>query len=63
MIFYQGELFRGWQGNLLIGALRGQALVRLQLAGNKIIGEERLLTEQESGSAPSRRDPTACFIC
>lgn len=45
MIFYQGELFRGWQGNLLVGALRGQALVRLQLEGDKIIGEERLLTE------------------
>jgi glucose/arabinose dehydrogenase len=46
MLFYRGELFRGWQGDLLIGALRGRALVRLQLAGDKIIGEERLLTEQ-----------------
>lgn len=45
MTFYQGELFRGWQGDLRIGALRGQSLVRLQLAGDKIIGEKRLLTE------------------
>ena len=44
MHFYQGELFKEWQGDLLVGALRGQALLRLRLAGDKIISEERLLT-------------------
>jgi glucose/arabinose dehydrogenase len=34
----------GWKGSLLIGALRGQALVRLTLDGRKVVGEERLLT-------------------
>ncbi|MGE6125008.1 PQQ-dependent sugar dehydrogenase [Aeromonas rivipollensis] len=45
MTFYQGALFKEWQGDLLVGALRGQALLRLRLAGDKIISEERLLTD------------------
>lgn len=45
MHFYQGELFKEWRGDLLVGALRGQALLRLRLAGDKIISEERLLTD------------------
>jgi glucose/arabinose dehydrogenase len=43
MAFYTGERFPSWRGNLLVGALRGQMLVRLQLDGEKVIGEERLL--------------------
>jgi aldose sugar dehydrogenase len=45
MTFYQGELFKGWQGDLLVGALRGQALMRLKLEGDKIVSQERLLTD------------------
>ncbi len=43
MAFYQGELFAAWQGNLLVGALAGQMLVRLTLDGETVTGEERLL--------------------
>lgn len=43
MAFYQGQPFAQWQGNLLVGALRGQMLVRLALDGTKIKQEERLL--------------------
>ena len=32
MTFYQGSLFDGWQGNLLIAALNPGAVVRLVLA-------------------------------
>ena len=45
MTFYQGDLFREWQGDLLVGALRGQALLRLHLDGDKIVSAERLLTD------------------
>ncbi|MNY68848.1 Soluble aldose sugar dehydrogenase YliI precursor [compost metagenome] len=45
MTFYRGELFKAWQGDLFVGALRGQALLRLRLAGDKILSEERLLTD------------------
>lgn len=43
MAFYQGQPFARWQGSLLLGALRGQMLVRLSLDGTRVAGEERLL--------------------
>ena len=43
MAFYTGDPFPGWQGNLLIGALKDEMLVRLELNGEKVIREERLL--------------------
>ena len=39
--FYRGDLFAGWQGDLLIGAMRPPALVRLQLEDGRVTGEER----------------------
>ena len=44
MAFYTGDLFPGWKGNLLVGALAGQHLARLVLDGEKIVAEEQLLT-------------------
>jgi glucose/arabinose dehydrogenase len=44
MAFYTGNLFPAWKGNLFIGALRGELLVRLELDGEKVVKEERLLT-------------------
>ena len=35
MIFYQGAVFPDWQGSLLIGGLRSQALVQVTLAGGQ----------------------------
>ncbi len=46
MAFYTGEKFPAWRGNLFIGALRGQMLVRLALDGDRIVREERLLENQ-----------------
>jgi glucose/arabinose dehydrogenase len=46
MAFYTGTAFPGWKGNLLVGALRGQALHRLELSGEKVVREERLLQGQ-----------------
>jgi glucose/arabinose dehydrogenase len=43
MAFMTGDLFPAWRGNLLVGALAGQALVRLELDGEKIVKEERML--------------------
>ena len=41
MIFYQGSLFP-WKGNILASSLAG-SIVRLEMAGGKVTGEERLL--------------------
>ena len=43
MAFYMGDRFPRWKGNLFVGALRDQMLVRLVLAGEKVVTEERLL--------------------
>lgn len=39
--FYRGDLFP-WRGDLLIGGLRSQAIVRLELDGERVVGEERI---------------------
>jgi len=46
MAFVGGNQFPRWRGNLLVGALRGQMLVRLELDGEKVLHEERLLQGQ-----------------
>jgi glucose/arabinose dehydrogenase len=43
MAFYTGDLFAKWKGNLFVGALKFQLLVRLELDGEKVTKEERLL--------------------
>ncbi|MCW5581457.1 MAG: PQQ-dependent sugar dehydrogenase [Luteimonas sp.] len=47
MAFYEGDAFPPWRGNLFIGALAGQALIRLELDGDRIVHEERLLQGRE----------------
>ncbi len=42
MAFYTGELFPQWTGNLFVGALKFQMLVRLVLDGTTVVHEERL---------------------
>jgi glucose/arabinose dehydrogenase len=42
MTFYSGSLFPAWRGNLFVGALAGELLVRLELEGEKVLKEERL---------------------
>ncbi|MEX0628813.1 MAG: PQQ-dependent sugar dehydrogenase, partial [Cucumibacter sp.] len=43
MAFYDGDLFPEWQGDLLVGALKFELLVRLELDGDKVVAEERLV--------------------
>jgi len=43
MAFYAGDKFPRWRGDLFVGALKDQMLVRLKLDGEKVIREERLL--------------------
>ncbi|OJY44434.1 MAG: hypothetical protein BGP08_13440 [Rhizobiales bacterium 64-17] len=45
MAFYTGDLLARWKGNLFIGALRDQMLVRLTLDGRRVTGEEHFLKE------------------
>ena len=43
MSFYTGERFPNWKGDLFVGSLKFGLLVRLDVDGNKIVGEERML--------------------
>ena len=43
MAFLTSDRYPGWKGSLFVGALRAQALVRLELDGRKVVREQRLL--------------------
>lgn len=43
--FYDGAMFPGWRGNLLVAALKEKHIARLVLDGGRVVGEERLLTD------------------
>ena len=43
MAFYTGKHFPKWQGDLFVGSLKFETLVRLELDGEKVVNEERML--------------------
>ncbi|OAI52576.1 glucose dehydrogenase [Betaproteobacteria bacterium SCGC AG-212-J23] len=43
MAFYTGDKFPKWKGDLFVGSLKFQLLVRLKLDGEKVVKEERML--------------------
>ena len=45
MSFYNGDVFPRWRGSLFVGSLKFGLLVRLELDGEKVVAEERLLTD------------------
>ena len=57
MMFYTGDLFPAWKGNLFVGAMVGQALVRLEIKGERVVSEERLLTERKARVREVRQGP------
>lgn len=42
LAFYRGDKFPKWRGNLFMGTLREQRLIRLTLDGDRVVGEERI---------------------
>jgi glucose/arabinose dehydrogenase len=55
--FYTGDVFPEWKGNLFVGALAGQALHRLALDGEKVVGEEALLRDLDERIRDVRMGP------
>jgi glucose/arabinose dehydrogenase len=45
MAFYTGAAFPEWRGDLFVGALAHRHLRRLELDGDKVVGQEKLLTD------------------
>ncbi len=52
LAFYSGDKFPKWRGDLLLGALRAQSLIRVRLDGEKVVEDEVML----SGQLPRVRD-------
>jgi glucose/arabinose dehydrogenase len=61
MAFYTGDRFPGWRGNLFVGALRDQMLVRLTLDGEKVVSEERMLKNVLGRIRDVRNGPDGCL--
>jgi glucose/arabinose dehydrogenase len=57
MTFYTGDLFPSWRGNLFIGTLTAETLVRLEVSGQTIGNEERLLQQLHERIRDVRQGP------
>jgi len=57
MTFYTGDLFPEWKGDLFVGAMAGQHLVRLVLKGERVVAEERLLADLKQRIREVRQGP------
>jgi glucose/arabinose dehydrogenase len=57
MAFYTGNQFPDWKGNLFIGAMAGQHLVRLVLNGERVVAEEKLLLDRKQRIREVRQGP------
>ena len=57
MVFYDGDKFPKWRGNLLIGALKFRLLSRLTLSGGKVVAEERILDDLDERIRDVRQGP------
>jgi len=45
MVFYTGDRYPGWKGNLFIGSMTPGGLVRLEMSGDRVTNETRYLGE------------------
>jgi glucose/arabinose dehydrogenase len=43
--FYDGAMFPGWRGNLLVASLKEKHIARLVIRDDRVVGEERLLSD------------------
>ena len=43
LAFYEADKFPGWRGSMLVGSLKEDMLVRLELNGEKVVKEERMM--------------------
>jgi aldose sugar dehydrogenase len=57
MAFLTSERYPGWKGDLFVGALRGQMLVRLQFDGRRVVKQERLLEDFSQRIRDVRQGP------
>jgi len=57
LAFYDSDKFPNWRGSLFLGALSGQALIRLEMRDGKVAHEERLLRDFDERIRDVRQGP------
>ena len=57
MAFYTADALPQWRGNLLLGALADRELIRLELDGERVVHEERLLGQRRERIRDVRQGP------
>jgi aldose sugar dehydrogenase len=57
MVFYTGDAFPEWRGNVFVGSLPLRHLQRLELDGEKVVKEERLLGDLKERIRDVRQAP------
>jgi aldose sugar dehydrogenase len=56
-LFYSGDRFRAWQGDLFVGSLQPGRLVRLRLADGRVVLEERYVIDPRERIRDVRQGP------
>ena len=57
LAFITSDRYPGWKGQLLLGALRAQVLVRLSLEGSRVVAQEQMLASQRARIRDVRQGP------
>ncbi len=57
MAFYNGKAFPSWKGDVLVGAMSGMQLVRLEMKNGHVVGEEKLLLDRCKRTKDVRQGP------
>ena len=57
LMFYTGNMFPEWRGNLFVTSLSGQHIARLVLDGDRVVAEERLLVDRAQRIRELRQGP------
>lgn len=62
MAYYTGTAFPEWNGDLFVGALRGQMLVRLDVEDGRVVSEERMLENTLGRIRDVRQGPDGSLL-
>ena len=57
LMIYDADRFPAWRGSFFAGALSGELLVRLEVAGGRVVMEERMLEDLEERFRDVRQGP------
>jgi glucose/arabinose dehydrogenase len=57
LLFYTGDRFPEWKGNLFVGSLGDHALIRLVIEGERVVAEEHLLADRNQRIRDVRQGP------